>query len=55
MLDRRRLLAALAALFLPAPRLAAAPLRSAPASPVRIVGGWVVTERDLAAIARLAR
>ncbi|WP_290740048.1 hypothetical protein [Amaricoccus sp.] len=55
MLDRRRLLAALAALLLPAPRVAAASLAATPASGVRIVDGWILTARDVAEIDRLAR
>lgn len=53
MFDRRRVLAALAALFLPVSRAPAAPV--AAVSGVRLVDGWIVTERDLAAVNRLAR
>lgn len=66
MFDRRRVIAALAALFLPAlaaPRALAAPgaLKPAPmpapaaGTGLRLVDGWIVTEADLAMVDRLAR
>jgi hypothetical protein len=50
--DRRRVLALLLAVLAPLP---AAPPRAAPQAGARLVGGWVLTDRDLAAIARLDR
>ncbi len=52
MLHRRRLLATLLAAFLPLPVWTA---RAAARPGPRLVDGWILTEADLAAIARLDR